>query len=94
LKAPGLRKIKQVELYNKWQQYRDPQYWDKMCSEPSDDVMQQVKSNEGGDQKQIIESANSKKSEKLEEEAREKRKSKQTAKPKLLRWKGGKPEKY
>jgi hypothetical protein len=36
LKAPGLREIKQVELYKKWRQYVDPQYWDDMlCPEPS-----------------------------------------------------------
>jgi hypothetical protein len=39
LKAPGLRDIKQVELYNKWWQYVDPQYVDEMCPEPSATVI-------------------------------------------------------
>jgi hypothetical protein len=30
LKAPGLREMKQVNLYKQWWQYVDPQYWDEM----------------------------------------------------------------
>jgi hypothetical protein len=43
LKPAGLRAIKQVELYKKWWQYVDPQYWEEMCPKPYDDVMLQVK---------------------------------------------------
>jgi hypothetical protein len=70
LKAPGLRDIKQVELYKKWRQYVDPQYWDEMCPEPSAAVMQHVKSDKADKPKQTIERANSSMSEQLQEQAR------------------------
>jgi hypothetical protein len=70
LKPPGLREIKQVELYKKWRQYVDPQYWDEMCPESSDAVIQHVKSDKVDRRKQTIERANSSKSEKLQEQAR------------------------
>jgi hypothetical protein len=43
LKPPGLREIKQVEVFKKWRNYVDPRYWDKMCPEPSSAVIYQVK---------------------------------------------------
>jgi hypothetical protein len=55
LKDPGLRYIKQVELYKKWRQYVDSQYWDDMCPEPSTDVMKHVKSKKADKRKQQIE---------------------------------------
>jgi hypothetical protein len=70
LKAPGLCKIKQVELYKKWWQNVDPQYWDEMCPKPSDAVMQQVKSDKVDKWKQTTERESSSKSEKLQEQAR------------------------
>jgi hypothetical protein len=67
LKAPGMREIKQVELYKKWRQYVDPQYWDETCPEPPAAVMQHVRSDKADKRKQTIERANSSKSEKLQE---------------------------
>jgi hypothetical protein len=70
LKAPGLCEIKQVELYKKWRQYVDPQYWDEMCPKPSATVMQHIKSDKADKRKKTIERENSSKSEKLQEQAR------------------------
>jgi hypothetical protein len=70
LKAPGLRENKQVELYKKWRQCADPQYWDEMSPAASTAVMQRVKSNNADKWKQTIEIENSSKSKKLQEQAR------------------------
>jgi hypothetical protein len=43
LKAPGLRPIKQVELYKKFQTFVPRCYWDETCPRPSDKVLAMVK---------------------------------------------------
>jgi hypothetical protein len=40
---PGLREIKQVELYTKWRMFVPSQYRDIICPKPSDDVLGRVK---------------------------------------------------
>jgi hypothetical protein len=37
--APGLREIKQVELYTKYRPLVPEQYWDELCPKPSDEVI-------------------------------------------------------
>jgi hypothetical protein len=43
LKPPGLRPIKQVDLYEKFRPYVPRQYWDKTCPKPSDEVLESVR---------------------------------------------------
>jgi chromatin remodeling complex protein RSC6 len=43
LKPPGLRPIKQVELYKKFCPYVPRQYWDETCPKPSDEVLESVR---------------------------------------------------
>jgi hypothetical protein len=43
LNAPGLRPIKQVELYKKFPPFVPPCYWDETCPRPSDEVLAMVK---------------------------------------------------
>jgi hypothetical protein len=43
LKPPGLRPIKQVELYKKSRTYVPRQYWDETFPKPSDEVLESVR---------------------------------------------------
>jgi hypothetical protein len=43
LTPPGLRPIKQVELWKKFRPFVPRQYWDELCPRPSDEVIAQVK---------------------------------------------------
>jgi hypothetical protein len=43
LKAPGLRPIKQVELYKKFRPFVPREFWEDTCPRPSDEVLAQVK---------------------------------------------------
>lgn len=43
MKAPGLREIKQVELYTKYRPLIPEKYRDGLCPQPSDKVMKSVK---------------------------------------------------
>jgi hypothetical protein len=43
LKLPGLRPIKQVELYKKFRPFFPRRFWDETCPKPSDEVLLQVK---------------------------------------------------
>jgi hypothetical protein len=43
LKPPGLRPIKQVELYKKFRPFVPRRFWDDTCPKPSDKVLMQVK---------------------------------------------------
>jgi hypothetical protein len=43
LKAPGLRPIKQVELYKKFRPFVPCEFWEDTCPRPSDEVLTQVK---------------------------------------------------
>jgi hypothetical protein len=43
VKPPGLRPIKQVELWKKFPPFVLWQYWDELCPRPSDNVIAQVK---------------------------------------------------
>jgi hypothetical protein len=72
LKSPGLHAIKQVELYKKWRQYADPQYWEEICPEPSDEVMEQVKNDKSVKRMETTKRAKSSVSEKRQEQARKK----------------------
>jgi hypothetical protein len=72
LKAPGLLAIKQIGLYKKWCQYMNPQYWDDMCSKPSDDFMKQVKSDKAEKRMQTMTKTNKILAEKKQEQARKK----------------------
>jgi hypothetical protein len=42
LKPPGLRPIKQVELYKKFHTFFPRRFWDDTCPKPSDEVLMQV----------------------------------------------------
>jgi hypothetical protein len=43
LKPPGLRPIKQVELFKKFHPYVPRQFWAETCPRPSDEIMLQIK---------------------------------------------------
>jgi cell division septation protein DedD len=43
LKPPGLRPIKQVEMYKKFRLFVPRRFWDETCPKPSDEVMMQIK---------------------------------------------------
>jgi hypothetical protein len=43
LKAPGLRPIKQVELYKKFRPFVPREFWEDTCPRPSDEVLAKVK---------------------------------------------------
>jgi hypothetical protein len=43
LKDPGLRPIKQVELYKEFHPFVPREYWEDTCPRPSDEVLAQVK---------------------------------------------------
>jgi hypothetical protein len=43
LNAPGLRPIKQVELYKKFRPFVPREFWEDNCPRPSDEVLAQVK---------------------------------------------------
>jgi hypothetical protein len=72
LKPPGLRAIKQVELYKKLRQYVDPRYWEEMCPKPSDEAMEQVKNDKSIKRMETTQRAKVGVSEKQQEQAREK----------------------
>jgi len=40
---PGIKPIKQVELWKKWRKFVPRQYWIDICPEPSDEVKAKVK---------------------------------------------------
>ena len=42
LKAPGLNKLKQVDLFKKWRPLIPPEFQDVTCPKPPEDVMQEV----------------------------------------------------
>jgi hypothetical protein len=67
LKPTGLRTIEQVELYKKWRQWVDPQYWKEMCPKPSDDVILQAKKDKSEKRKETIARTNASSSAKLKE---------------------------
>jgi hypothetical protein len=72
LKPPGLCAIKQVELYKKWRQYVEPQYWEEMCPKPSDEVMEQVKNQNSIKRMEITKRAKGSVPEKQQEQVRKK----------------------
>lgn len=43
MKPPGLRPIKQVELYKKFRPFVPREFWEETCPKPSDAVLTQVK---------------------------------------------------
>ncbi len=43
LTPPGIKPIKQVELWKKWRKFVPRQYWIDICPEPSDEVKAKVK---------------------------------------------------
>jgi hypothetical protein len=51
LKAPGLRPIKQVELYKKLSPFVPHEFLEDTCPRPSDDVLAQVKDESSTNQK-------------------------------------------
>jgi hypothetical protein len=72
LKPPGLLMIKQVEIYKKWRQYVDPQYWEEMYPKPYDEVMEQVNNDKSIKKKKTTKQANVSVSEKQQEQMRKK----------------------
>jgi hypothetical protein len=44
---PGLKKIKQVELFKKYRPLLPKEYWDECCPEPVKGVMDREKENKG-----------------------------------------------
>jgi|LakMenEpi03Aug12_release.lakeMendotaPanAssembly.Ray.scaffolds.fasta_scaffold818407_1 hypothetical protein len=42
LPRPGLKPIKQVELWKKWSQFVPQQYWEDICPRPSPEIIEQV----------------------------------------------------
>ena len=43
IKAPGLKPIKQVELYQKWRPLVPEEFADKICPKPPDSILETVK---------------------------------------------------
>jgi hypothetical protein len=43
LNPPGLKEIKQVELYAKFREFLNPANWEKTCPYPEDEVMNRIK---------------------------------------------------
>jgi hypothetical protein len=43
MKPPGLRPVKQVEIYKKFRHLSPMQCWEETCPNPSDEVLTQVK---------------------------------------------------
>jgi hypothetical protein len=41
--APGLKEIKQVELYSQFQKFAPVKFWDEICLRPSEQVLQNIK---------------------------------------------------
>ena len=39
VKAPGMKPIKEVELYKKWRKHVPEEYQDEICPKPSDEVL-------------------------------------------------------
>jgi hypothetical protein len=59
LKAPGLRPIKQVELYKKFRPFVPREFWEDTCPIPSDDVLAQVKDDSSNKRKTEVPAAKS-----------------------------------
>jgi hypothetical protein len=77
LKSPGLRPIKQVELYKKFRPYVPRQYWEETFPKPSDEVLESV-SKERADKrkaKKTMMLKNSNQREKEDRSSREERES-------------------
>jgi hypothetical protein len=73
LKHPGIRAIKQIELYKKWWQFVDPQYWEEMvCPKPADELMEQVKNDKSVKRMETTKQAKASVSEKQQEQLRKK----------------------
>jgi hypothetical protein len=47
LQPPGLRDIKQVELYSKWRKFVPAEFADDICPKPSDEVLARVAQTKG-----------------------------------------------
>lgn len=43
IEAPGLREIKQVELYTKFRKFVPEEFRDEICPKPSDHVLEKIK---------------------------------------------------
>ena len=43
IEAPGLREIKQVELYSKFRKFVPEEFRDEICPKPSDHVLEKIK---------------------------------------------------
>jgi hypothetical protein len=43
LEPPGLKEIKQVELYQKWRKFVPDEFQDEICPKPSDEVLNKIK---------------------------------------------------
>ncbi len=40
--APGMKEIKQVELYTKWRKFVPAEFSDEICPKPSDEILEKV----------------------------------------------------
>ena len=40
--APGMKEIKQVELYTKWRKFVPAEYADEICPKPPDEILERV----------------------------------------------------
>ena len=49
-KRPGLRNIKQVELYHKWRPFIPEEFRDGICPKPSDKIIKSIKDERKGKQ--------------------------------------------
>jgi len=45
VEAPGLKEIKQVELWSKFRKFVPPEFQDEICPRPSDEVLENIKKN-------------------------------------------------
>jgi len=45
VEAPGLKEIKQVELWSKFRKFVPPEFQDEICPRPSDEVLKNIKKN-------------------------------------------------
>ncbi len=54
LNAPGIRDIKQVELWKNWRQYIPDPYKDIMCPEPTKEVVDKIQKDKSRKQKEKV----------------------------------------
>ena len=77
LNVPGIRDIKQVELWKNWRQYVPDPYKDSICPKPTEDVLEKIKREKSKKQQ---EKTKVKKSKKVQEHATENKTKKQQEK--------------